>query len=44
MIFHKINIYEKVIHAAYESGNMELVEYLATLKKVNVNAKNILIF
>ena len=39
----KFIIYETILNAAYESGNMELVKYIASLSKMNINNKKVYI-
>ena len=38
------NIYETLLHQACKSGNIEIVKYLISLNKIDINAKTILIF
>lgn len=41
MGFKKFIIYESILYKACENGNIELVKYIISLKKINVNQKNI---
>lgn len=41
MEFKKFIIYESILYKACENGNIELVKYIISLKKINVNQKNI---
>lgn len=35
-------IYETILYKACESGNIDLVKYIISMKKIDVNQKNIL--
>lgn len=41
MEFKKFIIYESILYKACENGNIELVKYIISLKKIDVNQKNI---
>ena len=43
-VFLTICIYETILHKAGESGNIDLIKYIISMKKIDVNQKNILIF
>lgn len=45
MEFLKITfIYESILHKACQSGNIDLLKYLISLKEIDINVKNIFIF
>ena len=45
MEFLKITfIYESILHKACQSGNIDLLKYLISLKEIDINVKNIFSF
>ena len=43
MKFKNKNFYETILHLACRSGSLELVEYIISLRKIDVQSKTILI-